>query len=239
MRICVLSNSHAAALKTGYALLDSNEQQRLSVTFFASRASGLAWLRPARGKLVAMRDHIAQHVQYTSGGLSEVIPADYDAFIVHGLGLGVRYDVYDDCYRSTRMVETLHVLNTQLSLCMRLHEGLRSITDKPIFLSPMPFSSELHASVRELVAGSPTDAFDLSALPSLMPDVFKGATTFFAQPADTVAHGIFTLHRYSEGSIRLGLSESTDNIPHPTDVYTHMNAAYGLRYWQTFSQRAA
>jgi|GEM_PF-1279376 len=101
-------------------------------------------------------------------------------------------------------------------------------------------------AARVMVAEQPRPSFDCRRQPGkfsgllqahrvgdglVLSDIFEGAAlralpgvTFLPQPEQTRHGGMFTLPRYSVGSVRLTAGES---IAHPEDDFIHANAEYG------------
>lgn len=210
MRIAIIGDSHTAAMKFALdddpTLAGSDE-----ITFFASPAGGLQALAVSDGKLVPKSAVLAEHFVQTSGGSSEIDPADYDAFLLVSLGLiapqldmrlssAMRHDVISDTVR--------------ISLARPIANRVRRLSNRPLFALHRPLPAYDGSNIRMMdyatvFAEMEKNANDLG-LPLLQ------------QAPETLEAGAWTRPEFSQSSRRLlsqAEHEQADNV--------HMNADFG------------
>ncbi|MDP9141832.1 MAG: hypothetical protein M3O62_13675 [Pseudomonadota bacterium] len=231
MKVCVLSNSHAAALRQGLDRLDRHARTALDVTFFASRSDGLKALAIDGQKLHCTDPEVLRDIQHTSGGSGEIDLAHYDVFIVHAMGFRYPYTSLAAPY-SQQFVTAWMRARWQQTHSYRLTEMLRAAPRAAIVVSPQPYLSEgddiARALVEQAILPAPTleQAFTMDAWPA------DGRVLFLPQPATTVVRQVLTDQRYSRGSVRLEVGDRQSGKAHPSTDHQHMNAEYGLLVWR-------
>lgn len=157
IRIALLGNSHIDNWKRAWNSL-GRAYPDVDLVFFAAPGTQLECGEPQGDRLVFRSEEVARWIETTSGGRRELVPADYDALCVVGLGTGVRtvtglysrwradshtgeegrfHLVSDACFQDT-VSDRLNA-----SLAMALVGKLRQITDKVIWLAPTPAPSEI------------------------------------------------------------------------------------------------
>lgn len=221
MRICIISNSHAACLMDAWSDV-SAAHPGVEATFFASPAGGLASLTVQGDRLVTPRKYVSNFLKQTSGGQEAIAPSDFDACLVFGLRLDV----------PALEVQLSHAVVRQccedavaVSVNRKICEMIRSISPLPVFSAhtPMPAASETDG---ERVAYE-------ALFPLLRTPVEAEGAVFLKQPAATVATAFGTLREYSRGSRKLLLG-SEPAQQHDQDEPRHMNAVYGHVFLMTF-----
>lgn len=237
MKLCVLSNSHAAALKTGHDQLGEQDGQALALTFFASRHHGLAHVEAREGVLQATLAEVDAELRFTSGGSGVLDPRDHDAFLIHALGLAYDYTQFDPVFRSTQYLTRVFSSSLARSLALALFGKLRSVTDKPIYLSHQPYVAEADSRLRHKVGQSPHAGVPFAEVMRPLLLQLEGPVHWVEQPEDTVTNGLFTKQAFSEGSQRLAISASSQGKRHGEDDHVHMNASYGQAFWRAFLHR--
>ena len=80
MKICLIGNSHLAALKMGWPEI-AQDLPDVQPAFFGARGAMMARLRVRGDRLVAKTAALAEQMSFVSGGLTEIVPGDYDAII--------------------------------------------------------------------------------------------------------------------------------------------------------------
>lgn len=221
MKICVLGNSHVASLKLG---LEKSPPARgkLDMVFFASRAGALGGLRLNGARLVPSNDNLARALAHTSGGISEVVPDDYDAFLVYGLGF--RLPLVGRHLSSAVSRQVCRDAATQ-SLNYRICTMLRMATDKPIHVGHDPQEAEGRRNPR-LSGDLPYEAvFEL-----MRSELGREGLRLVAQPRQSFADSWFTIKGFSVGSTRLDIGDAVSNELHGETDNKHMNADFG-RIW--------
>lgn len=230
-RLCLIGDSHLAALKSGWA---PDAFPTIEPTFFAAPAKYMGDLAVADGALEASDDDLKRRLRLTSGDLTR-IAGDYDRYLVHGLELSLAL-VLDLCRQVPGMrnskswqarVAAPSFMDTvdnviRGSLAIRTAAKLRQVTAAPITLSPTPVSSARYPNLRlrlsengnaQIVADMFSDACRRAAL-----EVKAG---FLPQPTDTLdTDGLATKPIYSREPARF-------LIPNAAEDLTHMNGEYG------------
>src|ERR1700755_3523959 len=87
--ICLMGDSHAAALKKGWIRITQRFTQA-EITFFAGTSADWATLHVANGRLVPGTERLSAEFARSSRGPEE-IDASYDAYILCGLGLAISF----------------------------------------------------------------------------------------------------------------------------------------------------
>src|SRR5262249_9467769 len=95
VNICVIGNSHAAAIKQAWTDAAPGWGDGTTLTFFAAKAQLLRDLALEDGALVARSDELAAMLRLTSGGSDEIALDAYDGFIL--IGLGLRFNIASLC----------------------------------------------------------------------------------------------------------------------------------------------
>jgi hypothetical protein len=237
VNICVLGNSHVAALKTGLDQLGEPMRRRWQVAFFASPGKTLSSFAARQGRLATTKSRIADNVAHTSGGLAEVDPADHDLFLLHGLLPACCYEIFTPRYLSTQFVQRHLAAAWAGSVARELHAELRHLTDKPIVISAQPLLSDTASRVQRAVQSSPTMPADTHQLFAAQHEVWGKGTFWLPQPSCTTAGKVFTLHSFSEGSTRLEQPGKAADEAHRSVDQKHMNASYGAALWEEFAGR--
>ncbi|BBL75046.1 hypothetical protein [Methylomagnum ishizawai] len=244
MKICLLGNSHSAALKIAYDALDADSRKALDVTFFASRGGGLAKaLEPQGKKLISTDELITSHIGYTSGGLTFIDPEAYDVFILHAFGTQYDYEILDaneEAYYSKEFLTDYCAELIGRRPNINLLSNLASITSKPIYLSQQPFQSELNANLKSKVKSSKVDPPDLGeCLKRFLAKQDHKNVKLLLQPPETIVDKIFTLAEFSVDSERLDINDqiSKKSDKHNVRDMHHMNSKYGRLVWLYFLQQ--
>ena len=226
MKLCVLGNSHVASLKSAWDEISSQaEFSDVSVTYFANTRQSMKALRVQDGKLVPRTERLKEGIRYTSNGLTEIVPEDYDVFLVYGGRF--RVHVVDVQSFSDAVIESWITDSIESSSSIDNCRKLREITDKPIFVGHDPLMA---LKREELVANETTRYEDVVGLNQK--HVFDSLEcTVLSQPENTIYKGQFTKQEYSSGSTSLTISDDRlDELHSHTDVW-HMNSVFGQLYW--------
>ncbi|MCC2634641.1 MAG: hypothetical protein K0S48_2527 [Ramlibacter sp.] len=225
MRICVLGNSHVASLKLGLEKMP-DARKNVSMDFFASRASALGALRLENNRLVPTNDNLARSIAHTSGGKSEVVLADYDAFLVYGLGF--RLPVMQAQLSSAVQRQICRDTLVQ-ALNFRMCSMVRQATDKPVYVGHDPQEAEGRKSP-ELSRSLPYEAvYDM-----MRSELFRDDVRLVAQPRQTFANSWFTKPEFSAGSTRLDIGDAKSNELHSEADNKHMNGDFGRIWLESF-----
>ncbi len=102
MRVCVIGNSHFAAIKQGWDSLPELAQT-MELTFFGSPGSMLRTLEVTDGCLCDSNENVRRYIATTSGGLERIDGAAYNFFMVVSLELS--FAIAADLYALHRLPE--------------------------------------------------------------------------------------------------------------------------------------
>lgn len=230
MKICVLGNSHIAALKIGWDEL-APITPAFDLRFFGSPRATLDALAVEGNELVPTDPGLAKNLEYTSGGQRRIVIGAYDAFLVHGLlfRLGRL-----DARLSNAVSKATRGDSYRLSLNFRIAMMIRSLTDAPIFIGHYPLTATTADPPRDSMEQSYAEVINF--LNSAFSD---DRLTFVNQPSATIDGGWATKAEYSKGSLRLETSETRNRVAHPDTDVSHMNGKFGELYLQEFFRLAS
>ncbi|HEX3431634.1 MAG TPA: hypothetical protein VHT03_12180 [Rhizomicrobium sp.] len=240
IKLCLLGNSHAGALKLGWDIVKSNFPN-CDVTVFAAPGKRIDDLQVRGRRLVADSVRLRRFLKRISGVGGSFSVRRYDRFLVCGSGFhaGVPAGFLAKARIDTEPKDERQPLS--LPLFMRMVEAdlraasailtvekLRRITRKPIGLIPLPLrieQSEWAAEKAILGSGTPQKLADcFAAAARTIADSLN--CEMFTQPPFTKAGPLRSKSEYAKGSTRL-----VGNRLHGSDNVVHMNAAYGAALW--------
>jgi hypothetical protein len=216
----MIGNSHVGAVKSAWDEMESLQERPadLSITFFASVRDRMARLVERDGVLVGPPGipQLTRHMEMTSGGIGAIVPGDYDFFVIHAL-----------LFRVPQLEEELSS-QVCVQACSDAFDAsanstvarlVRSVSDKPIIVTPVPLRSNTRRSDLTSRFISYANTSNLVAQ-AIAPDF-----VFVGQPAETIGHPWITRERYAKDARAL----VTGEIVGPDDTI-HMNALYGRVY---------
>lgn len=237
MRVCVLGNSHAAALKQGFDSLN-DKPGRCEVTFFASRADGLRSLVCRGGKLLSPDANVSQNLLRTSGGQMVIDPGAYDLFLIHALEFRYDYALLQSGAYTQGFIAAWMWQSWMESTAFHVLKLLLSVTDCEIVLSPQPYASAADERIRKMVTRYKRAAPSIGEIfaDCRKPSEFE-RLRMLEQPDETIVDGVLTKPRYSRGSVRLDVGDSISGTTHPEHDHRHMNGEYGAAVWRHFAHR--
>lgn len=233
MKICVIGNSHVAAIKLAYEAMPTPPHD---ITFFAGLGRRIATFESVDGKLRPRADDhkIRYAIGVTSGGLTEIDPAAYDAFLLMGMSGWVH-----------QLVETLRrPISEGAKACAitdywqtaplhALLTNLRKTTQKPISVGLVP----LLAEERRNDAGPESYAQFISLSNTLYFNAFNACLV--GQPLETIVNGDATEISYSRMSERLIEGTGEFDLHHPEGENSHMNQSYGALWLAQYFQQVS
>ena len=223
VRLCVLGNSHVAALKHGWARLQA-AHPGLTLDFFAAPRDGMAGLRLQGDALVPADDTLAAALAYTSGGMTSVEIHRYDGFLIHALGF--RLPMLARPLSRAVAVATCGD-RFDASQCGRLASLVRQRTSRPVHVGCIPLRAE--PQVAQAVAASVSPA---QAAARTSEALQARALEFLPQPAASIGPAWNTLPAYSKGAMALMADR-----PHADGDTLHMNGLYGEQVLQALFQQ--
>lgn len=228
MKICILGNSHVAALKLAWEAMPEQHEDT-SLTFFADRRRGLSDLVVSGDKLVPAKSRLKGSLEFTSGGVGLVDPQEYDLFLVYGLR--AKGPFIDPAFNYTRALLELaaedHVVGT---LSYDIISRLRSITDKPIFVGHDP----LPAYRGERQRSAPPVKYETGLRVVNEFAYSRVDAKLLSQPKHTIVNTRFTAPEFSIGSERLAVGDERDGEVREEGESRHMNAAFGEAWLASF-----
>ena len=239
-RVCVLGNSHSAALHMAWKNRLAAATPNVAMTFFAAKSQMLRHVTLRDGVLVPDDRELADKIALTSGGLTRIVLGDYDAFVLGGLGMRVTFtglcqDHGTLAHARWEMPKTLvsaacfrAMLAAGLSdnLAFWLLDRIReSGSTAPVLMCPTPFYSdvELERKMMRRHARLGDDAFRAQVL-----EEGRGIAVGLAarrggeviwQDDSTVSAPGFTKREFARAAERLGKA--------PEDDGRHMNEDFG------------
>lgn len=219
MKICMIGNSHIASLKQGWDMV-GREFAGVELVFFAAPRGRMAGLKVEGDRLVARSAQLAGQLSLISGGLSEIVPHDYDAIVLYGLGLLVPRLPAGTSSALRRRAAADYVTD---GLMQKTLLKLRQITDKRVFIAPRPLTGPGFAPTgRAMMAYS-------VLLDSLDQAFGDPQVRLLAQPGDSFTPDLETLATFLEGSVQLPtLTKPVLGVTHPDGENRHMNAEFGV-----------
>jgi hypothetical protein len=248
-RICIVGNSHVAALKLGWDKI-AGDHPGIQVTFFGVPGRWLRALDLGEGTVTPKTAKHKRHFERLSGGMDTITVADYDLFVVVGLELSIFRWV--NFYKDNRQLPfnlelgTPQILDAEVfDLCRGnifrgtsgdvVYQGLKATGAGRVLVCPQPFPSPVverrDAFFAQMMAVEGQDRV-AEAYRTDMARAYD-AENLLWQPEDTLAGPLLTDLAWSQGSVRINL-----NAPHGEEDYQHMNPAYGQRMLQLIMQAA-
>jgi len=254
MRLCMIGNSHLAALKMGWELEPS--RQDVVATWFGSPRNSLADLSLHNGILRPSRAKVASYLEMTSGQSNGIVLSDYDAFVI--VGCGLTFTAYASVYGKHRTLDqdrkprprhliSKHALHDFLrdlierSLAVNLALKIRESTDTPIILIPSPLparkieNDERVGKTWRALARSRDRLQILEDFDAAIEEKARsmGATVFKRVP-DTCDGLIFSKNVMMDGR---RIERPSEIAQHSDDDFAHMGPAYGRLVMQNLVQQ--
>lgn len=156
-RLCVLGNSHTAAVKQAWDKHRPRVADRFDIRFFAGANGVLDKLVYRDGVLEPDDRKLARKLRKVSGTSEPIEIGDYDGFFL--VGLGVDIDIPNwaggvGTYEDVKWGETRELVSDSLfraiiryklsgSLGLRFARDIRRASKAPMLLATVPFTSEL------------------------------------------------------------------------------------------------
>ncbi len=154
--ICIIGNSHIAALKQAWTNRKPPVARDSAVTFFAAGTHLLPHLKVEGRVLVSRNADLAEKLIYTSGGLDRIAVDRYDIFVLVGMGFGI--DIPRLCSQvgmaehlkwgpieqvlSRAAFDSMMEASFENSASIALLDKIRSISAAPTFIYAAPYRSE-------------------------------------------------------------------------------------------------
>ncbi len=220
MRIAVLGNSHVACVRSAWDAV-RDRYPGVHLTFFAAGRRGLADLLASNGRLVPGNSRLREILTRRSGGVAEIDPTKYDAFILVGLGLSMRRIRRSNYSRAVCRQSIIDAGKSSLSYSIA--EQLQALSTAPVVVYANPLLAADESS--QFVSPSVYE----TNLTTLRHDVFAPiGSVLVEQPSSTVVKGFWTRPEYCIGSAGLEAGDGRPGRAHGGQDRAHMNEKYGV-----------
>jgi hypothetical protein len=254
LRVCALGNSHLAALRSGWAACGASYPD-LDITWFGAMRDGMTHLRLQNGALRPQRPEVEESFAWTSGGRREVVLADYDAFLLVGMGLS--FTLLARLYHANRTMTQSQALPFRRlvsravfdaaseglvthSLALSLARMIRRTVQVPLLLvaDPLPGESAAQGKEAALWQHLARDPDGTALLARFAAQSSEAATRlqagFVPQPDETRAAPPFTADRLRRGAVRMLAGGDT---PFEEEDTGHMGPEYGSQVLAAVARR--
>lgn len=244
-RICLVGNSHLIMMQKAWAEQDPASDSVEAVFFGALIRHYCDLHRDAERSVLTFLGDLADFFKRSSGGLTEIDPADYDRFVLVGMRIGII-----NIYRALRNLvpsahaskdsETRHILSDHLfeiwvreyfeaSVGFSVLRELCAVTDKPIILVPQPHVADRFLTTKRAKhlppAGDPlyahVDCVFREAVCSAASAL--GAQVQFQRDSTLAGPGL-SRSDYLDGAVKFS------GRSFPDDDVDHMNAVLGRMF---------
>jgi hypothetical protein len=245
IRIALIGNSHLSALALAWRELAPRHPD-IAITFFGARAYLCEGLRVSQRGLRPDNEQLRRSLTWLSGGLDEIVVADFDLFWFagHDFGLYPIVDTYADCWAESHSPDAGRTPVSDLlfaelcdaalrrTLSMELYRRLREVSDAPVAMlcQPAPLGPARRSKDARFRGFGVAHHHDEGAILRRQADAAleriadAEGVAVFLQPPDTLAQPLHSHGEFSHGSVRLDEGLSNE---HPRTDLMHMNASYG------------
>lgn len=250
-RVCIIGNSHAAALRVGLDLVPELNE-KLTIDFFAAQSDLMREMELRGTVLVPTSELTKRRMSIVSGGKAEIETADYTEFVIVGLGFNVldavnalrQYRLHGfqgkgeeaAPYISRACFAALIESVLRASTAVYFARLLRSASRARIVVIPQPYPSAdiLKGGIWKQAAESGLLTYVAQQYEDIARRLAKGLQCeILFQPSGTLLQDGITQAKYSVDSVRLGADMS---IKHPPGEASHMNAAYGAELLKQYEE---
>lgn len=213
MNICVIGNSHVACLKKAW---DTFKTDDINIDFFAHQAQGMSALSVNGNSLVSTNDKLKQALIRSSLGKQTIIPAEYNAVVLVGLGLELLH--LNTLKKFSHAVkEATYSDYVKQTLLYSLAEKVRSISNRPLYILHAPLKAKdakpqgckIYIDSVRFLSGAFSEISDVNVL---------------LQPLKTVVEDRFTSPEYAKAALKLDVGKIDK---HHIEDGAHMNADFG------------
>jgi hypothetical protein len=221
MKVCVISNSHAASLKTGYETIQENFPD-MEVTFFASPAFSLRSLICQDGVLLSKNEGVQNTLRLTSGGLDRIQVNDFDRFLVYGLHFNIRPDAGQV---SNAVLRALFQEHHKTQLNHQVAAMLLPLAPERVWVGPCPLPAALDMPATRDSSAEYNKAVDGYR------QLLRGCRiNLLPQPPETVEGGFATKRSFAQGAARMKWDRAVWDEDYPPGDRFHMNTEFGALY---------
>ncbi len=225
MKLCILGNSHAAALKHGWDRIDS-EYPEVDVDIFSMRGQNMAELELV-GHTLSLADtskYKMHSFPHTAGSVIDL--KSYDGFILHGLGLKV--GTLPDAVYSRACREHAIVDAVKATALWAILSDIRKVSDVKTVVGHSPLRA-----ARKVQSIGPSANYSLY-LDEMNEYCFSDlASTVIAQPESMIVNGCMTDPKYNADVVSLNKEGIEESGTRHSDL-NHMNPAFGVEMLRQF-----
>jgi hypothetical protein len=235
-QVCLIGDSHTAALRHGWALVRQDFPE-IEIAFFAAHRRYMGDLAVEGGRLVPQSEDL--RLRLNRGKPEPAIAADCDRYLLCGMDYSI-YQVMNKLMRfrsedqapDNRAPVSSACYRLAMTGCLRgtasmqVARKLRAITARPMTIVPAPRISDatelkLYPKLEETGDADRIADYFAAASDILCREVDAGIVE---QPPETLRDPLRTLAVYAKDAPR-----EFDELPRPEGWkdYQHMNAAYG------------
>lgn len=227
--LCIIGNSHTAALKLAWEDL-SIKFPEIEITFFAARGRAIGRLMVHDGRIEADNEDLMTQIKLTSNGKTAIVPGEYDAFLVYGtISHALKTTNAENYSRSFARTATLDRARSSILYSHILK--LRELTNQPVYAALAPIPSFENGKRPQMLLPQQT-ACELIQQTLLDPLSAK----LIPQPMETLVNDSVTKEEFSKDSVRLEVIKKVA-AQHPEGETVHMNKAYGDVWLRAFLTR--
>ncbi|TVP70626.1 MAG: hypothetical protein EA339_12775 [Rhodobacteraceae bacterium] len=227
IRLCIIGNSHVAALKHGAERLRRRHPD-LQLGFFAARSNKTGGLAVVDGVYRPTSDALADQLALTSGGVRVIDPTQWDAYLVYGFGGRPQPgDFAQGLSRNFR--RELYAQRIARSLLPQHLAALREITQAPVFAALAPLLAQIPKARRNRLLHHDEEA---ALVQSRFCDPHRAK--LIAQPEATRLKDLYTIPKFNARSVPLENAHADQRSRHQEHDVQHMNARYGLVWLEHF-----
>jgi len=222
------------------------ERKGSQVTMFVISGHDISTLTEQNGRLVLPDEKLREQFKRSSGGLVDIVPEDYDAFVIVGLRHGFRlvtrmmlkYSTVEICGKrkgvtllSSPCMDACIDNQIKDTIALKIRALIKTASNKPVMLIPTPCQIETALNEKDFDLIPLRESGELGRIY----DRFVARTravgeqlgfTFLTQDSRTmIAGGGYTLDEYGRGGIKYGRNDAKARSA-PDDLQ-HMNADFG------------
>lgn len=225
MKIAIISNSHAGALKKAWDVLRFDNSD-IEIDFYAAAGKLMRDFKLQGRKFSSENQKLLDSIRFTSGGKDSLDIEHYDIFLLYGMDAG--HYIYRDIFYSNDFKKYFLNKLASKSTSWNVFRQLIPVTDKKIFLGHNPLIAKERKNNRDASAYvrgiELTNEFVYS----------KFGAEMIAQPTETIVNGVNTAIEYSINSEKLDVGKKVDDKFHDSSDMSHMNTDFGLLYLKSF-----
>lgn len=226
MKICMIGNSHCAALNDAWKTMAADHPE-IELTIFAAPRGISREVEVSGNSLVPRNDKVRGYFRISSGGAEEIDLKGFDRVLVYGLFRQPPVDQDDSVFSKAALAASRRA-RVQRSHAQELVSRIRGIAALPIDVAPNPFrlpaEGAVPATSDELIAA---EHRTFAKIWQKMHDA-----RYIPQPEETVLSGRATKPEFGKGALRLSTDPGTASFHDDDDNDRHVNADYG-RIWMS------